>query len=80
MSKGFVHLTAFVDVGSRRARALKGVISLKACHAREVIEHSFARSQTAEDRQHQGSQFTATGFTDTVLARGCKLSMGGLGA
>ena len=28
----------------------------------------------------QGSQFTATEFTDVVLARGCKLSMDGRGA
>ena len=81
MAKGFVYLTAVVDVASRRVLAHKVAVTLEASHAKEVIEQAFARYGIPEIvNTDQGSQFTATEFTDTVLARGCKLSMDGKGA
>ena len=81
MARGFVYLTAVVDVASRRVLAHKVAITLEACHAREVIELAFARWGTPEIvNTDQGSQFTATEFTDAVLGQGCKLSMDGRGA
>ena len=81
MARGFVYLTAMVDVASRRVLAHKVAITLEACHAREVIEQAFARWGTPEIvNTDQGSQFTATEFTDAVLAKGCNLSMDGRGA
>ena len=81
MAHGFVYLVAVVDVASRRTLAHKVCITLEACHAREVIEQAFARYGTPEIvNTDQGSQFTATEFTDVVLARGCQLSMDGRGA
>ena len=81
MARGFVYLTAVVDVASRRVLAHKVAITLEACHAKEVIEQAFARWGTPEIvNTDQGSQFTATEFTDSVLAKGCKLSMDGRGA
>ena len=81
MARGFVYLTAVVDVASRRVLAHKVAITLEACHAREIIEQAFARFGAPEIvNTDQGSQFTATEFTDAVLARGCKLSMDGRGA
>ena len=81
MARGFVYLTAVVDVASRRVLAHKVAVSLEAIHAKEVIEQAFARYGTPEIvNTDQGSQFTAIEFTDTVLARGCKLSMDGRGA
>jgi putative transposase len=81
MAHGFVYLTAVVDVASRRVLAHKVAITLQACHAREVIEQAFARWGTPEIvNTDQGSQFTATEFTDVVLAQGCQLSMDGRGA
>jgi putative transposase len=81
MARGFVYLTAVVDVASRRVLAHKVTITLEACHAREVIEQAFARWGTPEIvNTDQGSQFTATEFTDVVLAQGCQLSMDGRGA
>jgi putative transposase len=81
MARGFVYLTAVVDVASRRVLAHKVAITLEACHAREVIEQAFARWGTPEIvNTDQGSQFTATEFTDVVLAQGCRLSMDGRGA
>jgi putative transposase len=61
--------------------AHKLAITLEACHAREVIEQAFMRYGTPDIvNTDQGSQFTATEFTDVVLAKGCKLSMDGRGA
>ena len=81
MARGFVYLTAVVDVASRRVLAHKVAITLEACHAREVIEQAFARHGVPEIvNTDQGSQFTATEFTEAVLGRGCKLSMDGRGA
>ena len=81
MARGFVYLTAVVDVASRRVLAHKVAITLEACHAREVVEQAFARWGLPEIvNTDQGSQFTATEFTDAVLDKGCKLSMDGRGA
>ena len=81
MAKGFVYLTAVVDVASRMVLAHKVAITLEAIHAKEVIEQAFARYGTPEIvNTDQGSQFTAIEFTDAVLAKGCKLSMDGRGA
>ena len=43
MARGFVYLTAVVEVFSRRGLAHQVVITLEAMHAREVIEQAFAR-------------------------------------
>jgi len=81
MARGFVYLTAVVDVASRKVLAHKVAITLEAVHATEVIEQAFARYGTPEIvNTDQGSQFTAEEFTHVVLARGCKLSMDGRGA
>ena len=43
----------------------------KACHAHEVVEQAFARWGKPDIvNTDQSSQFTATEFTDTVLASG----------
>ena len=81
MARGFVYLTCVVDVASRCVLAHKVATTLEATHAREVIEQAFARHGAPEIiNTDQGSQFTATEFTDVVLARGCRLSMDGRGA
>ena len=81
MARGFVYLTAVVDVASRRVLAHRVAITLEAIHAKEVIEQALARWGTPEIvNTDQGSQFTAEEFTTAVLAAGCKLSMDGRGA
>lgn len=81
MARGFVYLTAVVDVFSRKVLAHKVAITLEACHAKEIIEQAFAKYGVPEIvNTDQGSQFTATEFTNAVLPRGCKLSMDGRGA
>ena len=81
MARGFVYLTAVVDVASRKVLAHKVAITLEAPHAVQVIEQAFARYGAPEIvNTDQGSQFTAEEFTTTVLAKGCQLSMDGRGA
>ena len=81
MARGFVYLTAVVDVASRRVLAHKVAITLEACHAKEIIEQAFARFGVPEIvNTDQGSQFTAEEFTNAVLSRGVRLSMDGKGA
>ena len=81
MARGFVYLTAVVDVASRRALAWKVAITLETCHAVEVLEEAFNRFGTPEIvNTDQGSQFTAGEFVEGVKARGCRLSIDGRGA
>jgi putative transposase len=81
MARGFVYLTAVVDVASRRVLTHKVAITLEACHAAEIIEEAFARYGIPDIvNTDQGSQFTADDFTKAVLDKGCKLSMDGRGA
>jgi putative transposase len=81
MARGFVYLTAVVDVASRRVLAHRVAITLEAVHAKDVIEQALAKYGTPEIvNTDQGSQFTAEEFTRVVLDAGCKLSMDGRGA
>src|SRR5258708_7238173 len=81
MARGFVYLTAVVDVASRVVLAHKVAITMEACHAKEIIEQAFACfGVPAIVNTDQGSQFTAEEFTKAVLDSGCKLSMDGRGA
>jgi putative transposase len=81
MARGFVYLTAVVDVFSRRVLAHRVAITLEAIHAKEVIEQALAKYGTPEIvNTDQGSQFTAIEFTHVVLGKGCRLSMDGRGA
>jgi putative transposase len=81
MNRGFVYLTAVVDVHSRKVLAHKVAITLEASHAREVVEQALARWGRPEIvNTDQGSQFTASELTQAVLGRGCQLSMDGRGA
>ena len=71
MAKGFVYLTAVVDVASRRVLAHKLATTLEAYHAVEIIEQAFNRYGTPDIvNTDQGSQFTAEEFTQAVFMRG----------
>ena len=81
MARGFVYLTAVVDVASRKVLAHRVAITLEAVHAVEVITQAFARFGVPEIvNTDQGSQFTAEDFTAAVRDKGCALSMDGRGA
>lgn len=81
MERGFVYLTAVVDVYSRRILAHRVAISLEAVHAKEVVHEALNRYGRPEIvSTDQGSQFTAHEFVDAVLSSEAKLSMDGRGA
>ncbi len=81
MARGFVYLTAVVDWATRKVLAHRVAITMEAIHAAEVLEEALAKyGQPEIVNTDQGSQFTATVFTDVVLNRGIKLSMDGKGA
>jgi putative transposase len=81
MKKGFVYLSAVVDVFSRRILAHRTAITLEAIHAVEALQEAFNRFGTPEIvKTDQGSQFTAQEFVDLVLSTGARLSMDGRGA
>lgn len=81
MARGFVYLTAVVDVYSRRILAHRVAISLEAIHAVEALQEAYARFGKPEIiNTDQSSQFTAQDFVDAVIGLGVKLSMDGRGA
>jgi putative transposase len=81
MERGFVYLTAVVDVYSRKVLAHRVAITMEALHAKEVLQEALNRYGTPEIvNTDQGSQFTAQEFVDTVFGSGAKLSMDGRGA
>jgi putative transposase len=81
MARGFVYLTAVVDVASRCVLAHRVATTLESCQAIEAIEQAFTRYGTPEIvNTDQGSQFTAEDFTNAVLERGSLMSMDGRGA
>ena len=81
MARGFVYLTAVVDVFSRRILAHRVAITLEALHAVEAIQEALARFGPPEIvNTDQGSQFTAQDFVDAVQGSGAQLSMDGKGA
>ena len=80
MARGFVYLTAVVDVASRMVLAHKVAVTLEACHAKEIIEQALARFGVPEIvNTDQGSQFTAEEFTKAVLDGGSQ-ALDGRGA
>jgi putative transposase len=81
MARGFVYLTAVVDVYSRRILAHRTAITLEACHAVDALEEAYRRFGKPEIvNTDQGSQFTAQDFVNAVLNNQVKLSMDGRGA
>ena len=81
MARGFVYLTAVIDVYSRRELAHRVAITLEASNAVEVLREALARYGVPEIvNTDQGSQFTADDFVDLVHRSGAKPSMDGKGA
>ena len=81
MERGFVYLTAVVDVYSRRILAHRVTITMEAIHAKEVLQEAMERHGKPEIvNTDQGAQFTALEFVDVLLQSGAKLSMDGRGA
>ncbi len=81
MARGFVHLTAVVDWFSRRVLAWRLSITLEAAFCIEAVEEALAHYGRPEIfNTDQGSQFTATAFTEVLLKHEIAISMDGKGA
>ena len=81
MARGFVYLTAVVDVYSRRILAHRTAITLEAVHAVDALQEAYANFGKPDIvNTDQGSQFTAQEFVDAVIDNGVKMSMDGRGA
>ncbi len=81
IARGFVYLTAVIDVYTRKELAHRVATSLEACHAKDALEEAFKKYGKPDIvNTDQGSQFTAEEFTKSVLGAGCQLSMDGKGA
>jgi putative transposase len=80
MRCGFVYLSVVLDWASRRVLAWRLSISLAADAPVEALKEAIARYGTPEIMNtDQGSQFTATAFTDMLRAHDIAISMDGKG-
>ena len=80
MRRGFVYLTVVLDWASRRVLAWRLSISLAADAAVEALEEAIARYGTPTIMNtDQGSQFTASAFTEVLRDHGIAISMDGKG-
>ena len=80
MRRGFVYLTVVLDWASRRVLAWRLSISLAADAAVEALKEAIARYGTPTIMNtDQGSQFTASAFTEVLRDHGIAISMDGKG-
>jgi len=81
MARGFVYLAAVVDWFSRRVLAWRLSITLEATFCIEAVEEALARYGRPEIfNTDQGSQFTATTFSEVLRRNEIAISMDGKGA
>ena len=81
MRRGFVYLTAVVDVFSRRVLAHRVSITMEAAFCVEALEEALARHGKPEIfNSDQGSQFTSLDFTSVLTSACVAISMDGKGA
>ncbi len=81
MARGFVYLTAVVDVYSRRIMTHRTAITLEAVHAVDALEEAYARFGRPDIvNTDQGRQFIAQEFVEAVIDNGVKLSIDGRSA
>ena len=81
MRRGFVYLTAVVDVFSRRVLAHRVSITMEAAFCVEALEEALARHGKPDIfNTDQGSQFTSQEFTSVLVDAKIAISMDGKGA
>ena len=80
MKKGFMYLTAIIDLHSRYVLNWSVSNSMDAAWCKEMVEESIEKNGKPEIiNTDQGSQYTSEEFSLYVLNRGVKLSMDGKG-
>jgi len=81
MRRGFVYLTAVVDVASRRVLAHRVSITMEAEFCVEALKEALGKHGRPEIfNTDQGSQFTSLDFTSVLLDAKVSISMDGKGA
>lgn len=81
MRRGFVYLTAVVDVFSRRVLSHRVSITMEAAFCVEALEEALARHGRPDVfNTDQGSQFTSREFTSVLIDARIAISMDGKGA
>jgi putative transposase len=81
MERGFVYLAVVLDWFSRRVLSWGVSITMEAAFCVETLEDALARYGKPEIfNTDQGSQFTGTAFTGTLIKNGIAISMDGKGA
>lgn len=80
LARGSAYLVAIMDWHSRRVLSWRLSNTLDASFCVEALQEALSRfGQPEIFNSDQGSQFTATDFTDVLLAAGVKISMDGKG-
>jgi putative transposase len=80
MAKGFVYLVAILDLYSRKVMAWRTCNTLTSDFCVEALEEALTRFGSPEIfNTDQGSQFTATAFTDVLKGHAIGISMDGKG-
>ncbi|WP_140166791.1 IS3 family transposase, partial [Algoriphagus faecimaris] len=80
MKKGFMYLTAIIDLYSRYIVGWSISNSMDAAWCKEVLQEAISQYGCPEIiNTDQGSQFTSEVFTQSVFSNGIRLSMDGKG-
>jgi putative transposase len=80
LARGFAYLVAIMDWHSRRVLSWRLSNTLDSSFCVEALQEALVRfGQPGIFNSDQGSQFTASAFTDVLLAAGVKISMDGKG-
>lgn len=79
MEKGFMYLVAVMDWYSRFVLSWQLSNSLEMDFCLDALEASFQYGQPQIFNSDQGSQFTATAFTEKLADKGIRISMDGRG-
>jgi putative transposase len=79
MSRGFLYLVAIMDWYSRYVLAWRLSNTLTGTFCLEALEEALSRARPEIFNSDQGSQFTATAFTERLQAHGVAISMDGRG-
>ena len=80
MKKGFMYLTAVIDLYSRKVMNWSVSNSMDAEWCKDLIEEAIVQHGKPEIiNTDQGAQYTSEVFSQFVLNQGVKLSMGGKG-
>jgi putative transposase len=77
--QGFVYLVAIMDWYSRYVLAWEVSVTLDSSFCLAALERALTQAQPDIFNSDQGAQFTSRAFTESLRARGIRISMDGCG-